>query len=179
MFIYVLELKDNKYYVGKTKDPNIRLEEHFNKFGSAWTTKYNPINVLEILPMTDDFDEDKYTLKYMKEYGIDNVRGGSFCSIKLNFNIVSTINRMIKSSTDRCYICNSDDHYAIHCDKTKSFTKKCIRCGRNNHYINDCYASTYINGKIIEDNKTCYRCGRSSHYSSNCYAKTHIKGYSI
>ena len=45
-----------------------------------WTTKYKPIKVVELIE-GDNYDEDKYTLKYMEQYGIDNVRGGSFCQI--------------------------------------------------------------------------------------------------
>lgn len=78
VYIYVLELVDNKYYVGKTDNPQFRLESHFNSNGAAWTKKYKPINIIELIPNCDDYDEDKYTLKYMEKYGINNVRGGSF-----------------------------------------------------------------------------------------------------
>ena len=37
VFIYILELENNKYYVGKTTNPNFRLEQHFNNSGSHWT----------------------------------------------------------------------------------------------------------------------------------------------
>ena len=81
--IYILQLEDNspgtytpckgyKYYIGKTTQPDIRLESHFNSNGSSWTKKYKPIKVLEIIPNCDEFDEDKYTLKYMEKYGINS-----------------------------------------------------------------------------------------------------------
>ena len=82
--IYILELKNNKYYIGKTNNPTFRLEQHFNsnlRSGSAWTKKYPPIKVIEIIPNCDNFDEDKYTLKYITMYVVNNVRGGSFCQI--------------------------------------------------------------------------------------------------
>ena len=72
VFIYVLELENNKYYIGKTDNPQFRLESHFNSNGAAWTKKYKPINIIELIPNCDDYDEDKYTLKYMEKYGIDN-----------------------------------------------------------------------------------------------------------
>ena len=37
--IYVLKLKNNKYYVGKTTSLR-RLKDHFSEGGSAWTKKY-------------------------------------------------------------------------------------------------------------------------------------------
>jgi predicted GIY-YIG superfamily endonuclease len=34
VFIYILELQNNKYYVGKTNNINFRFEQHFNSAGS-------------------------------------------------------------------------------------------------------------------------------------------------
>ena len=49
-FIYVLKLEGGKYYVGKTNNPNIRVNNHFNSNGSVWTKKYKPLSVLEVIP---------------------------------------------------------------------------------------------------------------------------------
>ena len=73
--IYILQLKNNKYYIDKTINPDFRLEQHFSSNGSKWTQKYNPIKLIELI---QNCDEDKYTIKYMKKYGINNVRGESF-----------------------------------------------------------------------------------------------------
>ena len=62
VFIYVLKLKNSKYYIGKTNNPKIRLDKHFDLNGSKWTQKYTPLNIQEIIPDCEDFDEDKYTL---------------------------------------------------------------------------------------------------------------------
>jgi predicted GIY-YIG superfamily endonuclease len=35
VFIYILELENKKYYVGKTTDPNFRIDSHFNSNGST------------------------------------------------------------------------------------------------------------------------------------------------
>ena len=67
VFIYVLQLDQGKYYVGKTTNHVFRLEKHFSSSGSAWTKKYKPINVLELIPDCDHYDEDKHTLKYMEK----------------------------------------------------------------------------------------------------------------
>ena len=115
VFIYILQLELGKYYVGKTTNPSFRLDQHFNSNGSNWTKKYKPISVIEIIPNCDDYDEDTYTIKYMEQYGINNVRGGSFCEIKLSDNNISTLNQMIKGVTNKCYICGKADHFANEC----------------------------------------------------------------
>ena len=61
IFIYILELENKKYYVGKTTNPNFRIESHFNSNGSYWTKKYKPIRLYQLIPNCDDYDEDKYT----------------------------------------------------------------------------------------------------------------------
>jgi hypothetical protein len=115
VFIYILQLEREKYYIGKTNQPSIRLDAHFSSNGSGWTKKYKPLAVLEIIPNCDDYDEDKYTIKCMEKYGINNVRGGSFCEIKLNENNIITLNQMIKGVTNKCYSCGKDGHFANNC----------------------------------------------------------------
>lgn len=95
LYIYILQLESGKYYIGKTTNPDFRLESHFDSTGSAWTLKYKPLQLLELF-VGDDFDEDKYTLKYMSKYGIPNVRGGSFCQITLSEENLRTIKWMIE-----------------------------------------------------------------------------------
>ena len=71
VYIYILQLEQGRYYVGKTNNPQFRLEQHFNSTGSAWTSKYKPVSVETIIPDCDDYDEDKHTKKYMAKYGIE------------------------------------------------------------------------------------------------------------
>ena len=99
VFIYILELENKKYYVGKTTNPDFRLEQHFNSSGSQWTKKYKPIKILELKPNCDDYDEDKYTKIYMDKYGINNVRGGSYVQIKLDKVTIESLEKMNKMSS--------------------------------------------------------------------------------
>ncbi len=46
--IYVLQLKSGKYYVGQTNKVAKRFEEHKEGKGSAWTSTYKPVKVLEV-----------------------------------------------------------------------------------------------------------------------------------
>ena len=130
VFIYILKLKYNKFYIGKTDNPEFRLKNHFNKEGSLWTKKYDPIKLYQLIPDCDDFDEDKWTLKYMEKYGIDNVRGGSFCSIQLSKENKIIINKMLKSTTNKCYKCGSEDHFANKCTSVNE-KYKCSFCDKS------------------------------------------------
>jgi len=123
IYIYIIKLENNKYYVGKTHYPNFRLEDHCNSNGSAWTRKYKPIQIMKIINNCDDYDEDKYTLKCMEEYGITNVRGGSFNKIKLSEENINTINQMLKTYNNQCYICGSITHFANDCVKLNNEIK--------------------------------------------------------
>ncbi len=120
VYIYILELETNKYYIGKSNTPDIRIENHFTQInGSEFTKKYKPLKMIEIISDCDDYDEDKYTLKYMDNYGINNVRGGSFSQIELSEDNVKIINKMINGAKNQCFICGSKSHFVKNCDKKK------------------------------------------------------------
>lgn len=115
VFIYALKLQNNKYYIGKTNNPSFRMEDHFKSNGSAWTKKYKPIQLVELIPNCDDYDEDKYTRKYMDKYGIENVRGGSFVSIELDSSTIEHLTKMSDGTNNRCFKCGENGHFANAC----------------------------------------------------------------
>ena len=136
--IYVLKLNYNKYYVGKTENPNFRIEQHFNNNGSAWTKKYKPIEVIEFNKCCDIYDEDKYTKKYMDKYGIDNVRGGTYTKIILDSETKNLLKNEIVSATDKCFNCNKKGHFTANCPYKKKQAEEvdfievwsCQYCGK-------------------------------------------------
>ena len=81
-----------------------------------WTKKFKPIKVIKIIPNSNSYDEDKYTLEYMEKFGIDNVCGGSFCKFELSYENKKTIQQMLKGSTDKCYECGKVGHFSKDCE---------------------------------------------------------------
>src|SRR3989442_795002 len=75
--------------------------------------------IIRIIASYDEFDEDIHTLRYMKDKGIDNVRGGSFCELNLTNDNVSTIAKMLRGSEDKCYYCGHPDHFINECPQRK------------------------------------------------------------
>ena len=171
VYIYVLQLEHGKYYIGKTNNPRFRLKNHFMSNGSQWTKIYKPLKLVELKPNCDDYDEDKITRQYMDKYGIDNVRGGSFTSVKLDKSTLDVLKQMSNGTNNKCFICGKEGHFAKDCwEKNES--------GKDFAEERKCkYHKKYYNSKKFSD--CCFRCGRENHYASSCYASTHIDGYYI
>lgn len=76
--IYVLELTDNKKYVGSTVRPvAARYAEHAAGTGSKWTQTYVPIRIIKQF-QGNKLDEHMETIRIMATEGVDTVRGGSW-----------------------------------------------------------------------------------------------------
>ena len=146
--IYILQLIDDKYYVGKTNNVSKRMDDHNSHMGSEWTKRYSPISILHVYENCDSFDEDKYTIKMMSQYGIENVRGGTYCRIHLEDTEIEYIKRQINGAQNRCFKCGSSEHWVRDCPKQVK-KQLCSRCDRNNHTVDKCYAKTHKNGKSL------------------------------
>ena len=155
--VYVLQLENEKFYVGKSLQKERRIQNHFLGNGSAWTRKYNPISVLE--PLTkpqESFWELWETLELMKQYGIDNVRGSMFTS---PFNL---------SEGDKIMAAN------LYCE----LHDLCRKCGGEGHFITYCKNDTTVDwvhnfGGVLNTNKKvnvermCMECGINISTSPN------------
>lgn len=185
--IYILELEGHKYYVGKSSNAVERFEQHRRGTGSEWTKKHKPVKLLEIRPMTSEHDENNITKDLMKKYGINNVRGGSYCQVNLTDISKKALEIEVLGNSDACFKCGQHGHFSNKCptDEENHGVYICGDCdiefktkrGFDSH---KCYTNKRsYRPQYSPKNGACYRCGRTSHYADNCYATTHVRGYEL
>ena len=84
--VYILQLEGDNYYVGFTTQRGYpwRMQAHFNGEGSTWTRLHKPLRVLETKPGGKDLEREE-TLRMMRSYGWEKVRGAAWtaCNLRL------------------------------------------------------------------------------------------------
>lgn len=117
--VYILQLEDNKVYVGKSTDVSRRMQEHNNHEGSVFTKRYKPICELprlgNIQGVGDAMERDE-TLKYMYMRGIENVRGWKYVNITLSKHEIDEAESNIREMFDLCRKCGIAGHFVRHCN---------------------------------------------------------------
>ena len=177
--IYIWKLENNKYYIGKSNNLDIRIQSHLNGNASAWTKKYKPILIEQIIPNASHFDENKYTLEYMDKYGIDNVRGGIYVTEALDNTQRNDIKKQIWGANDCCTQCGRKGHFVKNCKSITDVTGQdiykedivwvCDHCNKEYEDKNECakHEKSCKNKKVVSI-KTCFQCGETGHYANAC-----------
>ena len=176
IYIYILELIDEKWYIGSINthsEIDIKINTHFDNDNTycEFTTKYSPKKIYKIIEIDDIDDTDKYVKKYMKEYGIDNVRGGSYTKLELTND--EKIN--IEIELWGTYNNKDDNNYNIH---TLTYLNDRISYGNNEDiksniriiagikyysYMGYLYKRTKLHKIITIDNFIFNKCLKNTH----------------
>lgn len=156
VYIYVLRLQQNKYFVGKS-DKSKPLPEEYSFYD--WTAIYPVLSIEYVYSNCVDSDEDKILKMRMNKYGVENVRGGSYKDV----NIDEEILREELKNNRGCLFCGLCGHHLKECDEYLSRVK-CFRCGKNGHFVKDCPSTNFKEKKTIN----CFKCGSSEHVSKEC-----------
>lgn len=127
-YIYVLKLENNKWWIGKSKNPSTRILAHKDGLGSSWTRENRVIETIEVL---EDGDLTEVTLSYMKKYEWQNVQGSAWYGNQLDkyipVKILNYINeqKKIKPNNDK-YIENNESYlvYVLRLENDKWWVGK-------------------------------------------------------
>jgi predicted GIY-YIG superfamily endonuclease len=82
---YILLLEGGRFYVGATVNIVSRWFLHLDGWHVEWTRIHKPLAVVRTMIAPDQstaaIHEGSTTVYLMREYGVENVRGGDFCGV--------------------------------------------------------------------------------------------------
>ena len=79
-WVYTLECEDGFWYVGWTKEPEVRIASHFLGRGCVCTKTHRPVRVAALTKGCKEM-ENVTTVALMVQKGFRNVRGGRWVSL--------------------------------------------------------------------------------------------------
>lgn len=164
------------YYVGKSECKARRIEQHKSGQGlcAAWVKHCRGVATVEP-PLTEPEPmgswEQRETIARILKHGFNNVRGWEWVSCEdFASHDYIVFKRLMFGTEDLCRKCGRKGHYASNC----TFSKKVWwleGCETNIPHQNQC-----IQPSAPSRHNGCTRCGRHNHTNQTCYASTHIDG---
>ena len=145
--IYILQLNNNKYYIGRSFNPEQRIAQHQSGTWKAarWVNLWGVKNVIDIIPESDVLAEDILTKGYMMQHGIQHVRGGTYFSPKLLEWQLKALQMEFDSAMGKCFKCGY-------------YLNRYHKCPSHNDYM-----QRNKNGVVM-----CYYCREEGHRMMNC-----------
>ena len=138
---------------------------------ASWKTKATPKNKV-------DNDEDSFTLKLMKEHGIKNVRGGSWCMVNMRQKTYRELEGLIEGKKNlrnvkkKSPLRKTKQNKVIRCNGVKKNGKSCKQIVAKKGD----YCKYHSSQKNAQKKVICAKCNRIGHESKDCYAKTKVAG---
>jgi hypothetical protein len=71
--LYILELQENKFYIGLTDNLEATYEKHLQGVYDYWTYTFRPISIKCTMENSDVDIFDQYIDEYIKIYGENNI----------------------------------------------------------------------------------------------------------
>jgi hypothetical protein len=198
--IFILQLQEGKYYIGKYDDPLIRIGAHQNGLGSLWVKNYLPFKEVTILYQCNEEDENEYLKQLIAEFRFSNVRSDTINLDELTSYQIAILIIEAGFTKNKCYRCRKLKHRSINCKEIHSsstcYTFPCIsspppvrrislsriRRSSNSKNINITInaADNSSLGPLITFRIRCDRCFRyDTHFTRECKATTLNNGKCI
>lgn len=120
-YLYVLKLENNALYIGTTSNIEERFKQHSQGKIAVWTKNNKPVAILDtiafdkITPHDLRIEAAILTHKYMKKYGVQNIRGELYPQVHFTETRTKNLTEFIDS--DKCYRCNLTGHHTNACPK--------------------------------------------------------------
>ena len=195
--VYVLQLEQARWYVGKTTTGNLaaRVQQHRYGQGAKFPKRYKPLNLDVIISSYHDdeqsaaLEETNKTLNLMDIYGIDMVRGAQWTRMDISKETRVEIERYINHLKSRCFECNKSGHFAAECPNQHqrrspatcpqykySYGSGYKRTNLSSHFAAQCPYQDQQHPSVAPQQRTyqeepirCFRCYRPGHIAANCY----------
>ena len=80
MFLHIILLEKDKLFLHVSTNDKVDMHIVLTECEliNEYLSKYKPIRIIETISICQDDEINYFVKKYMKCYGIDNVRGGSY-----------------------------------------------------------------------------------------------------
>ncbi len=139
-YVYVIECENNKYYVDIYYSDRILqhgpeqeiIKQNIIKYEKV--LKYKPIKIIIFNYDAHNININQHVKTYMRQYGINNVRGGDYSDLELSDKIINKLNfELLGKNT------GSNWDYCFHCMKAHNNNNDCL--GKNidtSNFLKDC-----------------------------------------